>query len=114
MKMSEMEQAIAEFHAGNYGVARALLMPLAEAGVVEAQCMVGNMFQLGLGVQVDASEAAAWYGRAAEQGSALACNNLWCLYRSDLRGLDPDGQEARHWYDEARRLGFPHLPLEFY
>ena len=114
MKASELERATAEFEAKNYGVARALLMPLAEADVPEAQCMIGDILHLGLGAEANAVEAAAWYERAAAQGSALACNNLWYLYRTALRSLDTDGQKARHWYDEARRLGFRHLPSEFY
>ncbi|MFN8641084.1 MAG: sel1 repeat family protein [Candidatus Binatia bacterium] len=114
MKPSELERATTECEAENYEAARSLLIPLAEAGLAEAQCLLGNLFQLGLGVVADASQAAVWYERAAAQGSALASNNLWCLYRTALRSLDPDEQKARHWYEEARRLGFPHLPQEFY
>ena len=114
MTASDFERAAAEFHAGNYGTARAMLIPLAEAGVADAQCLMGNIFHLGRGTENDATAAAAWYDRAARQGSALACNNLWTLYRTLLRSSDPDGQRARPWYDEARRPGFAHLPSDFY
>lgn len=68
---------IAEFRAQNYTKALPLLMRSAQAGDAEAQCMLGNIYQLGLG-EVAINEAAAmqWYYRAANQGYSIATNNL--------------------------------------
>ncbi len=76
--------------------------------------MLANLYHLGQGVEMDGAEAVRWYKLAADQGSELACNNLWCIYTAGWAGVPEDKREARKWYDEAKRRGFPYLPREFY
>ncbi len=110
----DIERARAEFDAQNYVESRQLLEPLAHNGNIDAQCMLANIYQLGLGIEADGAQAVRWYKRAADRGSALACNNLWCIYTSGCAGVPADEREARRWYDEAKLRGFAHLPVEFY
>jgi TPR repeat protein len=70
-------------------------------GVAEAQCIVGNCFQLGLGYPADLSQAGEWYLRAATQGYAVAFVNL-----GTLCALQGDRAGAEAWHAEARALGF--------
>lgn len=68
---------IEEFRAQDYADALPLLTHAAEAGNAEAQCMLGNIYQLGLGsTAIDEAVAMQWYYRAANQGYSVATNNL--------------------------------------
>ena len=53
-----------------------LLTPFAEQGNSEAQCILGNIYHLGLGVEVDIDKAIKWYIESAKQGYPIAENNL--------------------------------------
>lgn len=68
---------IKEFRAQQYTEALPLLLESAHNGYAEAQCAVGNMYQLGLGdVDVDEMAAIHWYYQAANQGYSSATSNL--------------------------------------
>jgi TPR repeat protein len=45
-----------------------------------------------------------WYRKAAEQGNALAQNNLGSMYRDGL-GVPQDHAEAMKWYRKAAEQG---------
>jgi TPR repeat protein len=71
---------LAAMKQGNYALALRLARPLAEAGNAEAQAMVGNLYELGLGVAQDHSKALGWFTRAADQGNVTAETALGRMY----------------------------------
>lgn len=96
---------IQEFRAQDYAAALPLLKRSAEAGNAEAQCMLGNIYQLGLGeTEVDESKAIAWYHRSANQGYGVATSNLagmvWPI----------SSEAAAALYQLAREQGFANTP----
>lgn len=71
------EMGMRAFRVGQYAEALPLLLRAARQGSAEAQCRVGNIYQLGLGgVDVREREALKWYYRAANQGYGEATNGL--------------------------------------
>lgn len=95
-----------EFVAGNYDRALPLLLPAAHDSHAEAQCMIGCIYQLGLGsVAPDFEEAIVWYSRAAALGYDVASNNLAGMYLSSV-GVPVDGDRARQLYQQAQTQGF--------
>jgi TPR repeat protein len=68
------------FEGGNYPTAMRLLRPLAAEGDARAQYNVGVMYEEGLGVPIDYTEAVGWLLQAAEQGNSEAKNHLGFLY----------------------------------
>ena len=62
------------------------------------------MYENGMGVPQDDAMAAAWYHRAAEQGYAIAQNDLGLMY-SNGRGVPEDHAEAAHWIRKAAEQG---------
>jgi TPR repeat protein len=78
--------------------------PLAEAGILKAQLMMGILYQLGIGVAQDGAEAVKWYRLAAEQNDALAWKNLGTLYLLGLAGVAVDKAEAHHCFSRAKAL----------
>ncbi len=78
--------------------------PLAELGDLEAQVIVGEVYERGLGVAPDYAEAARWYRRAAEKGDRRAQVNLGYLYERGL-GVEADPKEALEWYRRAAGRG---------
>ena len=93
-----------EFRAQQFAEALPLLLASARQGDAEAQCMLGNMYQLGLGeVEVDEAAAIQWYYQAANQGYSTATSNLagmvWPISREAAVALN---QLAQHQQDLDR------------
>ena len=88
-----------------YVEALPLLQPYAECGNTEAQSMLGSLYQLGWGVEVDEAQAIAWYAKASAQGYGLATNNL-----AGMRFAQGQMEESRRLYQLARDQGFEHTP----
>ncbi|MEM9152989.1 MAG: sel1 repeat family protein [Cyanobacteria bacterium P01_F01_bin.3] len=87
-----------EFRAQNFVQAFPLLLTSAEQGDAEAQCMLGNLYQLGLGnVEIDEAKAMQWYYRAANQGHSVATSNLagmvWPISREAAAALNQLAQQ---------------------
>ncbi|MBE9040706.1 sel1 repeat family protein [Oscillatoriales cyanobacterium LEGE 11467] len=93
---------------GNYDRALQLLLPLAEAGHAEAQCLVGSIYHLGLGsIEPNEPEAEKWYTFASDRGHGLASNNLAALIGSS------DRERAKALCQLAIAQGFRHAPNSF-
>jgi TPR repeat protein len=77
------------FGRGDYQGALDVWTPLAEAGDVNMQLLVGSIHDFGQGVPQDDAEAAKWYQMAAERGSAKAQYQLGALYTRSAQVKDP-------------------------
>ncbi|OQX10082.1 MAG: hypothetical protein BWK76_21220, partial [Desulfobulbaceae bacterium A2] len=93
----DYERAFEAYERHNYGTAHKLALKSAAAGSAEAQALVGQMYEQGLGVPRDSEAAAKWYLMAAAQGQAMARNNLGVLYAKG-HGVRRDEAEALRWY----------------
>ena len=94
-----------EFRNQDYTEALPLLTASAQSGSAEAQCLLGNIYQLGLGgIQVDEVAAMQWYYRSANQGYSVATNNLAGMVWARSR------EAASALYQLARQQGFDHAP----
>lgn len=84
----------------NYKTALKVWLPAAEEGDAEAQNMVGEIFEQGLGTEPNYQVAALWYERAAKQGHKGAQFNLGTLYETG-KGVPKDKRAALNWYRQA-------------
>ncbi len=94
------EKGLEAARAGDFAAAVAQWRPLASKGHVEAQFNIGAVYEEGLGVPKDPSEAAGWYGLAAGQGHSQAQYNLGVLYANG-RGVPRDDARAAVWWRKA-------------
>lgn len=108
--MSNLTAGLAAFEAKDYTNAFKLLKPIADQGDAEAQCMVANMYHLGLGLERDVLEAVKWYKKSAEQGYGVASNNLAGIFMMGDQGIAIAQAEAEKWYQKAKEQGFLHAP----
>ena len=76
----------------------------ANQGLDIAQNYIGNIYEIGLGVTQDYSEALKWYTLSAEQGYDFAQNRLGNLYSMGL-GVLQDNVTAHMWYNIASANG---------
>jgi TPR repeat protein len=106
--MSDLARGLEEFNSGSYSNAFALLLPVAEAGEAEAQCLVANMYQIGKGTAYNISLAIQWYEKSASQGYGVASNNLGEIFLAGEEGIPPDKEKAIFWYEKANEQGFMH------
>ncbi|MGH8559886.1 MAG: tetratricopeptide repeat protein [Methylococcales bacterium] len=77
---------------------------LADQGSAQAQCLIGKMFEQGLGVDRDYKEAMRYYSLAAEQGLARGQSCLGYMYEGG-RSVTKNEQEALRWYRKAAEQG---------
>jgi len=87
----------------NYASAFKVWLPKAQEGDAEAQNIVGQVFEKGLGQPVDYASAFQWYKKSAEQGNSQAQLNLGHLYEKGL-GTAQNQEEADKWYRKASGL----------
>jgi TPR repeat protein len=85
------------------GVDPALLAKATE-GDLAAQVALGEKLAAGVDVPQDLKQAAEWYRKAAEQGSAAGEVHLAELYR-DGRGVPRDKAPGRGVVSQGRRAG---------
>ena len=76
----------------------------AAEGHSKAQCFLGYLFSLGIGVAKDVVAAAEWFAKAAAQGHADAQFNLGRHYQTG-RGVVQDFQASTAWYAKAAAQG---------
>jgi uncharacterized protein len=98
------EDGLKAFERGNYPTAMRLLRPLAAEGDATAQYNVGVMYEEGLGVSIDYTEAVGWLLQAAERGNSEARFHLGFLYLYG-RGVSQDYVSAHMWFDLAAAEG---------
>ena len=86
---NRFEAGIAAMNRGRFAVAYRSWLPLAEAGMPEAQLNLGLLYQSGKGVDVDLEKALHWYEKAASAGLAEAHLNLGMMYFEGM-GVEQD------------------------
>lgn len=106
--MQTIDDGIRAFKQKDYSKTFVTLMPLAQTGHPEAQCIIGNIYHPGLGKKIDMDKAVQWYEAAAKQGYGVASNNLFELYRFG-EGIEQDMEAADYWRERAIAQGFPYV-----
>jgi serine/threonine protein kinase len=77
----------------------------ADAGFAEAQWLLGQCCEQGLGAEWDLHRAARLYRTAAVQDYPPAMNSLGYLYLNG-RGVDRNPRVGWRWYERAARMGY--------
>ncbi|HEY5808784.1 MAG TPA: caspase family protein [Povalibacter sp.] len=75
-------------------------METAQAGDPEAMTNVGEIYERGMGVEPNYTEAAVWYQKAADKNYSRAIFNLGTLYEQGL-GVPQDQLKALNLYRQA-------------
>ena len=99
-----LERGIALYQNRKFKAAFEILEPIAESGNVDAQTILGVMFDDGEGVDQDPEKAAQWYRKAAEQGHPSAQVNLGTLKWAG-RGTPQSYESATYWFSKAAEQG---------
>lgn len=94
----------------DYRTALNVWMDAASRGDAEAQTMVGEIYERGLGSAPNYEAAVEWYRQAADQGYSRAQFNLGALYEQGL-GVPEDRLQALNLYRSA--WGLPEDSLIF-
>lgn len=100
LAMAGFDDGMAAYNKENYKSALQEWRPLAENGHANAQYRLGVMYENGNGVPKDATQAAAWFRKAAEQGLAVAQNSLGWMYVDGN-----DAKQAAFWFHKAAEQG---------
>lgn len=87
----------------DYRSALNVWLETAQSGDAQAQTMIGEIYERGLGAEPNYELAREWYLRAAEQGYARAQFNLGTLYEQGF-GVEANRLEALNWYRLASGL----------
>jgi TonB family protein len=76
----------------------------AQGGDKNAQYVMGDIYRIGHGFQVNFPEAASWYRKSAEQGHMIAQYNLAMMYAMGV-GVTKNVDEAALWMRKAAEQG---------
>lgn len=95
----------AAYERGDYILAFKELLQQARKGVPEAQFYLGVMYEKGLGVPQDYTEAIRWSQKAAAQGIKEAQYNVGLIYFRGL-GTAPDYVQAHFWWNLSAARGY--------
>ena len=76
-----LSEALVAFHVGDFDLARAQLLPLARAGMAEAQYQLGRLHGGNSAVPADRAKAYAWFALAAERGYLQAQDAKLVLFQ---------------------------------
>jgi TPR repeat protein len=110
-KMNDFSKIQTAFNNQDYAQVLALgLEDYARTGHRTAQEILGNVYQLGLGLPVDTAQAAFWYQKALDQGSGLAANNLAAIALQGYADHPPNREKSDNLFAQARELKFIHAP----
>lgn len=77
----------------------------AHQGIAHAQYILGTHYANGDGVNLDYKQAAAWYGKAAQQGHPVALHDLADLHEEGL-GVPQSFDSAKALAKKACSLGY--------
>jgi hypothetical protein len=99
-----IDDGLAAFQSEDYARALEILLPMAEAGNLEASYTVGVIYDFGRGVNQDDMAAGTWYRIAAENGMAEAQLAMAVLFDSG-EGILQSVVEAYAWSSIAADQG---------
>jgi TonB family protein len=100
LRSQAAESLLSAYSKGDYVRLAKLLVPYARDGAIDAQLMLARMYLYGTGVTANASEAATWMRKAAEQGSTVAEYESGVLSREGIGG-PKDYSAAATWFRKA-------------
>ncbi|VAX06431.1 hypothetical protein MNBD_GAMMA25-1884 [hydrothermal vent metagenome] len=100
----EFNSAMAAFESKQFALAAQLLGPFAHDGNAEAQHRLAIMYQNGLGVAQNDTEAMKWMQAAAEQNHALAQHGMGFMYMEG-ECTEKDPAAAIKWFTLAAEQG---------
>jgi uncharacterized protein len=96
-----LQKVFTAFEQEDYENSFLLALPLAEAGVLEAQSLIAGMYLGGKGTAQNTEKAIHWYRLSAYAGDPVSQNNYACLI------LHESPLEAIRWYECAAQKDVP-------
>ena len=93
------------YGAGKFAEALAALLPQALGGFAPAQYRVGTMFKAGEGARQDPAQAIRHMVWAAEQGYAVAQNDVGMMYWQGFGSFEKNLPQGMAWIEKAARQG---------
>jgi TPR repeat protein len=99
-------EGAAAYNARNYPLALKEIVPLAKAGNVDAEHLLGLMYYQGRGVTRDYKQAFAWHYKAAVQGKSDAQYVIGAMYYTG-NAVPQDQKLAVEWFRKAAEQGHP-------
>jgi len=97
---ADFKKGVAAYEAGDVASAFKEFRASAEKGDADSQYNLGLMYEQGIGISKDETQAVGWYRKSSEQGNSNAQYNLAVLYENG-RGTPVDFAQAHLWYRKA-------------
>ncbi|WXT99885.1 MAG: Sel1-repeat-containing protein YbeT [Catillopecten margaritatus gill symbiont] len=81
------------------------IIELANQNDADGQYELGLMYELGVGVEQDLTQAFNWYQKSANQQQAKAQYNLGIFFALG-KGVEKDITQSKHWIRCANKNGY--------
>lgn len=102
--MAGFAEGATAYNSKNYAVALKEIRPLAQAGNVDAEHLMGLMYYMGRGVPQDYKAALEWHRKAALKGKADAQYVVGAMYYTG-NAVIQDQKQAVGWFRKAAEQG---------
>ncbi len=87
-------------------------IPARAKAIAEAQCLVGECYDFGRGVEEDKETAYQWYKKASDNGHAAAHASLGDAYQYGWYGFKEDKNKAFKLYEKGAKAGDGYAQLQ--
>lgn len=104
-KAAQFQQGLVFLEAGENEKAVRMLRLAAKQGQPAAQYRLGKMYESGLGVKANLTEARKWIAKAADGGNRIAMHDLGHYLATGADGSPPDINKAVSWFQQAADRG---------
>ena len=105
--VTRFEEGLEAYQNNNYRQAFDILLPLAQAGNVDAQLSVGTMYNKGQGVKQDTKKALKFYQLAADQGDYIAKTLIQTLLLTNSEFKYYNDQDTIKTNYDAKNITIP-------
>jgi hypothetical protein len=105
--VTRFEEGLEAYQNNNYRQAFDILLPLAQAGNVDAQLSVGTMYNKGQGVKQDTKKALKFYQLAADQGDYIAKTLIQTLLLTNSEFKYYNDQDTIKTNYDAKNIRIP-------
>lgn len=99
-----LQKANTYYEEGLYSKAHKLFKKSAKKGNADAQYSLAVMYEGGIGVDKNITQALTWYKKSAKKGNINAQYNVASLYYKGV-GIKKDYEKAAYWYEKAALAG---------
>lgn len=104
VKANGLDESMAALNAGDFETSLSIVVPLATAGLSEAQLLLGMHYMMGMGIENNPQKGLEWYQKSAAQNNTNALALMGAIYRDGVL-VEKNSTEALRLFTQSAKQG---------